>query len=96
MSYRNIHLTGSANGETCVSCGNPQGVVWAHCNEQAAGKGMGTKAHDLMGAYLCQDCHEWYDRGQSSRKQKKQFFLECFFLTMVRVAEKLEAGKLSL
>ena len=94
--YRNNRLLASANGETCVVCGSEQGVVWAHCNELAAGKGMGTKSHDLIGAYLCQACHTIYDEGQSTRQEKQAFFLRAFFKSMVKVAEKSANGELRL
>lgn len=58
--YRNKKLTQSAKHESCVSCGNPHSC-WAHSNQLRHGKGTGTKAHDLFGAYLCQRCHDWFD-----------------------------------
>ena len=62
MNYRNKKLTQSAKNESCVSCGTDDGtIVWAHSNRQKHGKGMGIKAHDLFGAYLCSRCHKDYD-----------------------------------
>lgn len=62
MNYRNKKLTQSAKHESCVSCGADNGtIVWAHSNSQRHGKGMGIKAHDLFGAYLCHNCHYAYD-----------------------------------
>ncbi len=40
---------------------NPETTVWAHSNAGADGKGMGLKAHDCFGAYLCSACHDEYD-----------------------------------
>ena len=61
-NYRNKKLTQSAKHEACVSCGKDDGtIVWAHSNHQIHGKGMGIKAHDLFGAYLCHQCHHFYD-----------------------------------
>jgi hypothetical protein len=94
--HRSKALLASAKGETCVACGNTENVVWAHCNEQKAGKAMGLKAHDLIGAYLCQGCHTQYDQGRASRAAKSEFFRHAFFETMVRVAEKLADGRLKL
>lgn len=37
-------------------------VVFAHLNESWAGKGIGIKADDLAGAFLCAGCHAEYDR----------------------------------
>lgn len=65
MNYRNKKLTQSAKHESCVSCGRDDGtIVWAHSNKQKHGKGMGIKAHDLFGAYLCHQCHHEYDNGE--------------------------------
>jgi len=65
LMYRNAKLKASAKHESCVSCGANDGtVVWAHSNSQRHGKGMGIKAHDLFGAYLCHKCHSAYDAGQ--------------------------------
>lgn len=60
--YRNKKLRESAKHESCVSCGADDGtIIWAHSNEGKHGKGMGIKAHDLFGAYLCHKCHAMYD-----------------------------------
>lgn len=62
-NYRNKKLTQSAKHESCVSCGADDGtIVWAHSNFSRHGKGMGIKAHDLFGAYLCHNCHANYDQ----------------------------------
>ena len=62
MNYRNKKLTASAKHESCVACGANDGtIVWAHSNSQKHGKGMGIKAHDVFGAYLCHKCHARYD-----------------------------------
>jgi hypothetical protein len=61
--YRNKKLKDSAKHEACVSCGADDGtIVWAHSNSSAHGKGMGIKAHDLFGCYLCAKCHENFDQ----------------------------------
>jgi hypothetical protein len=58
----------SASGEQCQiripgACnGNKETVVWCHGNGSAAGKGLGMKAPDLIGAYGCSACHDVYDR----------------------------------
>lgn len=62
MNWRSKKLTQSAKHESCVACGANDGtIVWAHSNSQKHGKGMGIKAHDLFGAYLCHRCHKLYD-----------------------------------
>lgn len=41
---------------------DPATTVWCHGNGSAAGKGIGMKSHDLLGAYGCSNCHDIYDR----------------------------------
>lgn len=61
-------ITESARGEECqirlwgVCNHDPATVVWCHANGSAAGKGIGMKSPDLLGAYGCFACHEVYDR----------------------------------
>ena len=89
MTYRNKKLTQSARNESCVSCGADDGsVVWAHSNEQRHGKGMGIKAHDLFGAYLCHKCHDIYDKEGGNRKSREQMFFECWEKSMIIACEK--------
>lgn len=58
----------SANGEQCQvrlpghCTHDPKTTVWAHGNGSAAGKGIGMKSHDLLGAFACAACHDVYDR----------------------------------
>ena len=58
----------SARGENCtirlpgICNHNPQTVCWCHGNGSAAGKGIGMKSNDLLGAYGCSACHDVYDR----------------------------------
>ena len=60
-------ITKSARGEQCqiripgVCNRNPETVVWCHANGSAAGKGIGMKSPDLLGAYGCSACHDVYD-----------------------------------
>lgn len=61
-------ITQSAKGEECqlriagVCNFDPSTTVWAHANGSAAGKGIGMKAPDYLGAYACSCCHDVYDR----------------------------------
>lgn len=61
-------ITASARGENCqvripgVCRHQRDTVVWGHGNGSAADKGMGMKAPDLLGAYICFLCHGVYDR----------------------------------
>lgn len=58
----------SANGMPCqiripgVCNHDPRTTVWCHANGSAAGKGIGMKSHDLLGAYGCSNCHDVVDR----------------------------------
>ncbi len=98
VNYRNKALTRSAKSEACVACGAEDGtVVWAHSNEQEHGKGLGIKAHDLLGNYLCLECHRFYDLwGGFSGAERRTWFREQYPKTMVRLCEKLARGELKL
>lgn len=66
MNYRNRALLNCAADAPCQNCGaDGRTVVAAHSNKQIHGKGMGFKAHDCFVAFLCNECHDWYD-GRSS------------------------------
>ena len=96
-NHRSERLRASANGEPCVACGSVGTTVWCHGNESSFGKGMGIKAHDLLGLYLCGGCHRAYDSGNTmDRETKREFFRNHYPATMVRVAEKLADGSLKL
>ncbi len=95
-NFRSKALRDSANGESCVACGRQDGtVVWAHSNEQSHGKGIGIKAHDLLGNYLCAWCHTLYDH-DLSREDAREYFSIFYPKTMARIAEKLASGELKL
>lgn len=60
-------ITSSANGKRCQIrlpgvCTDSTNVVWCHAIGQAAGKGIGMKVPDLLGAYGCEECHSVVDR----------------------------------
>jgi hypothetical protein len=61
-------IRNSARGQECqvriigVCNHNSETVIWAHPNNGAAGKGMGMKALDPLGAYCCSACHDVYDK----------------------------------
>lgn len=97
MNWRSKKLTQSAKHESCVACGADDGtIVWAHSNSQKHGKGMGIKAHDLFGAYLCVKCHNNFDYGQPNRLpgygstvfNKDDWFIEQWEKSMIRACEK--------
>jgi cytochrome c551/c552 len=61
-------ITESARGEICqirllATCNhNRDTTVWCHPAGSSSGKGIGMKAHDLLGAYGCSACHDVLDR----------------------------------
>ncbi|MEO9231533.1 MAG: nuclease domain-containing protein [Devosia sp.] len=70
---RSRKVLDSANGKPCsarfpgICNGNPETTVWAHLNGAAFGKGMGIKAHDVLGFHSCSSCHAYYDVGHGTR-----------------------------
>ena len=60
-------ITESARNEDCqvriphICNFDPATVVWAHANGSAAGKGIGMKSIDELGAYACAACHDVID-----------------------------------
>lgn len=82
MKYRNKKLLELANDcPVCCACGghNFGNVVAAHSNLLRDGKGMRTKAHDFMVAYLCDACHYALDQSpEMSRAEREAFFLDAW------------------
>jgi len=70
---RSSKVLRSAKGQPCsarfpgICNGNPETTVWAHLNGSAFGKGMGQKAHDVLGFHACSDCHSYYDIGHGTK-----------------------------
>jgi len=77
VTFRSRKLLDLARGQSCVMCGASDGtIVAAHSNLIEHGKGMGTKAHDGMTAWLCHRCHAEYDQGNGmSKEERKQFIM---------------------
>jgi hypothetical protein len=70
---------------------NPETTVWAHGNGSAAGKGIGMKANDLLGAYACSACHDVYDRRQPTQMQRVEVelaFWEGHARSLLKLIEK--------
>lgn len=61
-------ITEAARGIQCqiriprICNHDPATSVWCHANGSAAGKGIGMKAPDILGAIGCSACHDIYDR----------------------------------
>jgi hypothetical protein len=60
---------------------DPETTVLAHMN----GGGMGTKHHDLFGAFACSACHDEYDR--RTTQKDKSFVDLCFMQAMQRTQQ---------
>jgi hypothetical protein len=70
---RSAKVLRHAKGQQCTArfpgiCnGNPETTVFCHLNGAAFGKGMGIKAHDVLGFFGCSDCHAYYDTGHGTK-----------------------------
>lgn len=69
MMIRSKAILRHAKGQNCTlrlpGCQNDRDtVVFAHINSGSAGKGMGMKAHDLLGCFACGHCHTLLDSQQ--------------------------------
>lgn len=87
----------SARGEACqiripgVCNGDPATTVWCHANGTAAGKGLGQKSHDLLGAYGCSACHDFVDGRTKlwmTRDDRRLAFAEGHFRSLRILIEK--------
>ena len=81
---RSRKVLGSAKGQACTArfpgiCNsNPETTVWAHLNGFAFGKGMGQKAHDVLGFHSCSECHRYLDVGHGTNPLiSNDTLLEC-------------------
>lgn len=92
-------ITRSAKGEDCqiripgVCNFDPATTVWCHGNGSAAGKGIGGRSHDLLGAYGCSSCHAVYDRlvplpEGLTRVEVKLYFLEGHWRSLLMLIKK--------
>ena len=58
---------------------DPATTVWCHANGISIGKGIGMKAHDLLGSYGCYNCHEAYDRRRPMDMMDRDEVEICFW-----------------
>jgi hypothetical protein len=71
-----------AKGHDCVKCGQNDGTTvpchyagpWQH----RLGKGLSCKVHDIATAYLCHECHAFFDqyKGIKGLKGSPEYELE--------------------
>ena len=87
---RSKAIRNAANGEACTICGLNNGTtVFAHFNESWAGKGIGIKADDLAGMFLCNIHHDIYDgRAISVPPMLDSHVLRAYYRTIRRLFEK--------
>lgn len=89
----------SARGEACqvrlpgICTHDPETTIWSHAPWQAAGKGRGTKALDLAGAFCCTACDSVIDRQLQlppgmTRQDAEMAWCMGHFRSLVRLAEK--------
>lgn len=81
---RSQKVINSARGQACtyrfpgICGGNPETTVWSHLNGWRFGKGMGIKAHDILGAHSCFECHAYLDVGHGTKPLiSNETLLEC-------------------
>lgn len=81
---RSTKILKSARGQSCtarfpdICTGSAETTVWCHLNGAAFGKGMGIKAHDVLGFYGCSACHAYYDTGHGTNPVlSNDALLEC-------------------
>lgn len=84
MMIRSQKILRSAKGQPCafrfpgICHGGTETTVWAHLNGGRFGKGMGMKAHDILGGHACFWCHSYLDGGHATHpKMDRDQFLEC-------------------
>lgn len=81
---RSRKILAHAKGQPCharfpgICNGNAETVVFCHLNGAAFGKGMGVKAHDVLGFFGCSACHAYLDVGHGTKQQLADAtLLEC-------------------
>lgn len=81
---RSRKILDSAKGQPCafrfpgICQGGTETTVWAHLNGARYGKGAGMKAHDILGAHSCHQCHVYLDVGHGTKPLiSNETLLEC-------------------
>lgn len=85
---RSKGLMASADTMPCVRCGSMWRVCSAHytgLRQHQYGRGKSIKGHDCLTAWLCQDCHNYFDQPKNHKSLEiSEDFLHCIALTLVR------------
>lgn len=95
---RSRKVLDTAKGAECavqfpgICQGGTETTVWCHLNSVAFGKGMGVKAHDILGFHGCLYCHAYTDHGHYTHPVMSdadywRYILEAVCKTIVRVVE---------
>ncbi len=90
-----MNLRKAAKDKPCVRCGAEDGtVVLAHYfgpRRHNYGGGMSRKGDDVVGAWLCGECHTWMDtlsKDKERRWEHSEEFLHYCALTWIRLIER--------
>ena len=82
--WRNKEYLSMARGKPCVRCGVADGTVVA-CHysgkfSDQLGKGKGIKASDIAVAFLCSECHNYFDSYENNNDYERaaEFMVLCF------------------
>lgn len=86
MSFRSKKLLRSAEGQSCVLCGDVGTTVSCHVRSVSLGSGTGIKAPDYYTAHLCQHHHNLVDGrvGKLSRDEQMEMWTSAYLKTVAR------------
>lgn len=92
---RSRKLLNTAKGQECtlrfpgICHGGTETTVFCHLNFSWAGKGMGQKAHDILGVHGCYMCHVALDQSRHNLSSEEFYLhlLRAMCETYVRVVE---------
>lgn len=90
---RSKAITQAARDEICTmgspECvGDPARSAWRHSNELEHGKGVGHKAHDLLGFIGCDGCEHWYTFTARQDPEREIYFYRACFRSLIRLVDK--------
>jgi hypothetical protein len=78
-----------AKDQDCVRCGSNGTTVTAHytgLRQHQFGKGFGVKCDDVASAWLCHECHDYFDKQITERKsiERSEEFLFLIVMTNIK------------
>ena len=88
-SKRIPSLLALAKHSACVRCEADDGtIVAAHytgIRQHSYGKGRSLKGSDIAVAFLCCDCHKYFDQPTERKSiERSEEFLHCIMLTLIK------------